>query len=192
MREHDICIPSAERDAVYIYNLDFKMLFSVQGSRSLVVPILQFTHHRLRSLTVLVELNEKKTKLRIFSPQATISTERPTLVGEVSANFYGWRMSRGQRNGSPRPLISIFYTRSRYFSIQVAPQLSLRGLVDPVPDPPLLRKCSSAGNRTRDLWIYSQELWPLDHKGGIYLPSHSFLHNFLIVLPSYRFPTSFQ
>jgi hypothetical protein len=25
--------------------------------------------------------------------------------------------------------------------------------VDPVPDPPLLRKSGSAGNRTQDLWI---------------------------------------
>jgi hypothetical protein len=38
----------------------------------------------------------------------TIPTERPTLVGEVSANFCGERVSRGQRNGSPRPLISVF------------------------------------------------------------------------------------
>jgi hypothetical protein len=48
--------------------------------------------------------------------------------------------------------------RSRYFSIQVAPQLSSRGSVDPVPDPLLLKKSGSAGNRTRDLMICSQEL----------------------------------
>jgi hypothetical protein len=30
--------------------------------------------------------------------------------------------------------------------------------VDPVPDPLLLRKSGSAGNRTRDLWVSSQEL----------------------------------
>ena len=41
-----------------------------------------------------------------------------------------------------------------------------RGWVDPVPDPLLLRKSGSAGNRTRDLCIYSQKLWPLDHRGG--------------------------
>jgi hypothetical protein len=35
----------------------------------------------------------------------TIPTERPPLVGEVSANFCGYRVSHGQRNGSPRPLI---------------------------------------------------------------------------------------
>jgi hypothetical protein len=38
----------------------------------------------------------------------TIPTERPPYVGEVSANFCGQRVLRGQRNGSPRPLISGF------------------------------------------------------------------------------------
>jgi hypothetical protein len=38
--------------------------------------------------------------------------------------------------------------------------------VDPVPDPPPLRKSGSAGNRIRDLWVSSQELWPLDHRRG--------------------------
>jgi hypothetical protein len=32
----------------------------------------------------------------------TIPNERPPLVGEVSANFCGQRVSRGQRNGPPR------------------------------------------------------------------------------------------
>jgi hypothetical protein len=38
----------------------------------------------------------------------TMPTERPPLVGEVSANFCGYRVSRDQRNGFPRPLISVF------------------------------------------------------------------------------------
>jgi hypothetical protein len=97
----------------------------------------------------------------------TIPTERPPLVGEVSANFYGYRVWRGQRNGSPRPLISVFYTRSRYIYIKLAPQLHTRGWVDLVPNPLLLRKSDSAGNLTADLWICSQELWPLDHRGGL-------------------------
>jgi hypothetical protein len=61
-----------------------------------------------------------------------------------------------------------FLDRSRYFFIQIAPQLSSRGWVDPIPDPLLLRKSGSAGNRTRDLWICSQELWPLDHNWLLY------------------------
>jgi hypothetical protein len=42
-----------------------------------------------------------------------------------------------------------FLDRSRYFFFQVAPQLYSRVWVDPVPDPLLLRKSDSAGNRTR-------------------------------------------
>jgi hypothetical protein len=38
--------------------------------------------------------------------------------------------------------------------------------VDPVPDPLLLTKSGRARNRTRDLWICRQKLWPLDHRGG--------------------------
>jgi hypothetical protein len=33
----------------------------------------------------------------------TIPTERTPIVGEVSANFCGWSVSRDQRNRSPRP-----------------------------------------------------------------------------------------
>jgi hypothetical protein len=54
-----------------------------------------------------------------------------------------------------------FLDRSCYFSFQVAPQLYSRGWVDSVPDPLLLWKSGIVGNRTLDLWICSQELWPL-------------------------------
>jgi hypothetical protein len=40
--------------------------------------------------------------------ERTISTERPPLVCKVSANFCGQNVSRGQRNGFPRSLISVF------------------------------------------------------------------------------------
>jgi hypothetical protein len=39
--------------------------------------------------------------------------------------------------------------------------------MDPVRDPPLLRKSGIAGNRTRNLWVCGQELCPLDHSGGL-------------------------
>jgi hypothetical protein len=38
----------------------------------------------------------------------TIPTDRPPLVGEVSANLCGQRVLRDQRNELPRPLISVF------------------------------------------------------------------------------------
>jgi hypothetical protein len=44
----------------------------------------------------------------ILVRKRTIPTERPPLVGEVSANFCGQRVSRGQRNRFPRALISVF------------------------------------------------------------------------------------
>jgi hypothetical protein len=68
----------------------------------------------------------------------------------------------------PNGRIIGFLGRSRYYFFQVAPQLYSRVWVDHVPDPLLLRKSGSAGNRTRDLWICSLELWPLDHRGGLF------------------------
>jgi len=46
--------------------------------------------------------------------------------------------------------------------------------VDPVPDPLLLRKSGSAGDRTQDLCICSQKLWPLDHRGGQWCKMNAF------------------
>jgi hypothetical protein len=101
-----------------------------------------------------------------FVRKRTIPTERPSLVGEVSANFLpiegvAWSVQR-----IPTAVNLGFLDRSRYFSIQVAPQLSSRGWVNPVPDPLLLRIFDSSGNRTWDLWICRQDRWPLDHRGG--------------------------
>jgi hypothetical protein len=44
-----------------------------------------------------------KTNSGALVRQRTIPTERPPLVGEVSANFSGERVSRDQRNESPPP-----------------------------------------------------------------------------------------
>jgi hypothetical protein len=49
---------------------------------------------------------------------------------------------------NPYGRIPGFLDRSRYFFFKVAPQLYSRGWVDPVPDPLLLWKSCSAGNRT--------------------------------------------
>jgi hypothetical protein len=49
----------------------------------------------------------------------------------------------------PYSRILAFLYRSRYFFFQVAHQFYPRGWVDPIPDPLLLRKSGSAGNRSR-------------------------------------------
>jgi hypothetical protein len=43
-----------------------------------------------------------------FVRERTIPTERPPLIGEVSVNFCGQRVSRGQRNGFSRSLNTVF------------------------------------------------------------------------------------
>jgi hypothetical protein len=53
-----------------------------------------------------------KTKLRGLSPQANYTDRATTAVGEVVPTFAGRGVLRGKRNGSPRPLISVFYTRA--------------------------------------------------------------------------------
>jgi hypothetical protein len=65
---------------------------------------------------------------------------------------------------NPYGCILGFLDRSRNFFFQVAPQLYSGGWVDPVPNPLLLTKSGSAENRTRNLWICSQELWPLGQR----------------------------
>jgi hypothetical protein len=95
--------------------------------------------------TKLLEVTLKKKELCGLSPQANYTDwERLPIFGEVSANFLrfegvAWSAQR----------ILGFLDRSRYFFFQAAPQLYSRGWVDPVPDPLLLRKSGSAGNRTR-------------------------------------------
>jgi hypothetical protein len=77
-----------------------------------------------------------------------------------------YRVSRGQCDGSVRPYSWISNLEPLLpLLFQVAPQLYSRGWLYPVPDP-LLRKYGSARNWCRKLWICSQELWPLDHRGG--------------------------
>jgi hypothetical protein len=64
----------------------------------------------------------------------------------------------------------------------------LRDLVDPVTDLLLLKKSGSAGNRTQELWVCSQEVWSLDHRGGQPLPLHIYIR--LIFCASARGPVT--
>jgi hypothetical protein len=71
-------------------------------------------------------------------------------------------VSRGHGGGTPTAVNLSFLERIRYLFFQVASHLSSWGWVDPVRDPLLLGKSDGAGNWTRDFWICSQELWPLN------------------------------
>jgi hypothetical protein len=116
--------------------------------------------------------------------ERTIPTKQPPLVGEVSANF----VDRGccvVSTTDPYGRILGFLDRSSYLFFQVALRLYSRGWVDPVPDPLLVRKSRSVVDRTRDLLICSQELWPLDHRGGRF--QHTLYRKLWYFMPSTLF-----
>jgi hypothetical protein len=116
---------------------------------------------------VTVNRTKKKTILRGLSPQmnytdwSTAACRRSKCL-ILRVEGVAWSAQR-----IPTAVNLGFLDPSRYFFIQVFPQLSSRGCVDPVTDLLLVRKSSSPGNPTRDLWICSQKLWPLDHRGGL-------------------------
>jgi hypothetical protein len=104
-------------------------------------------------------------KVTFSSSNSNIYTKR--IAGLSSRANYTDQAARGCRVVSatyPYGRILGFLDWSRYYFSQVATKLYSRGWVDTVPDLLLLRKSGSAGNRTRDLWICSQEHWPLDHR----------------------------
>jgi hypothetical protein len=113
-----------------------------------------------------VIFNESKTKLNWPPwPESTSEPSEHLLSVELVPTF----ANRGCHVVSvtdPYGRILGFLDRNPYFSFHVAAQLYLQGWVGPVPDPLLLRKSSSAGNRTQDLCIWSQELWALYHRDG--------------------------
>jgi hypothetical protein len=81
-----------------------KNLYLIHNSHS--------SFHRKMYIRLLVwchlcKITYKKTSVALVRKR-TILTERPPLVGEVSANFCGQRVLRGQRNGYPRSLILVF------------------------------------------------------------------------------------
>jgi hypothetical protein len=97
-----------------------------------------------RPLTIsrLFRITSRKTRISTvtileltttFSRNRTIPIGQPSLVEEVSVSFCEIRVWHDQHNVLPRPLISVFWTGASIF-IQVAPQLSTRGWVDPIPD----------------------------------------------------------
>jgi hypothetical protein len=95
----------------------------------------------------------------------TIRTELPPLVGEVHANFCWYRGVAWLAQWVRTAVNLGFLYWSRYFFISAAPFI-LKRLSRPVPDPLLLKKSGTAGNRTWGLWICSQERCPLDHRDG--------------------------
>jgi hypothetical protein len=66
-----------------------------------------------------IDTIKKKIKKNsmVWVRKRAIPNERPPPVGEVIANFCGWGVPRGQRDGSYGRILGFLY-RSRYFSIK--------------------------------------------------------------------------
>jgi hypothetical protein len=100
---------------------------------------------------------KKKNKLRCRSPQVNY-TDRATAAcwrsecQPFQVEGVVWSVQQ-----IPMAVNLGFLDQSPYSFIQVVPQLSSQGRVDPIPDPLLLRKSGRAGNRTWGLWIHSQK-----------------------------------
>jgi hypothetical protein len=92
--------------------------------------------------------------------ERTMPTERPPLVGEVVQTF----ADRGCREVSTTDSHGSLTQFSRPEPLLVLPSnfsVVLTRLSGPrVPDPLILRKSGSAGNRTQEIWNCSQKLWP--------------------------------
>jgi hypothetical protein len=94
-----------------------------------------------------MKLKQKKTP----RPQSASEVCRPS-DSRLSAKVVSTFADRGCHVVSaadPHGRVLGFLDRSRCFFFQAAPHLYSRGWVDPFPDPLLLRKSGSAGNRTR-------------------------------------------
>jgi hypothetical protein len=95
--------------------------------------------------------------------ERTMSTKRPSLVGEVCANFCRPRVPRGQRDRSLW-LYSRFYKPEPPLFPSSSSSIVLTRLSEPRSRPTASWKIWRESNP--DLWICSQELWPLHHRGG--------------------------
>jgi hypothetical protein len=69
---------------------------------------MQFKGKNVKKKQKFIFIKTKLKKSVAVVRKRIIPTERPPLVGEVSANLCGYRVLRGQRNEFPWPLISVF------------------------------------------------------------------------------------
>jgi hypothetical protein len=83
----------------------FVPVFLIRANKLKIGPKLWGRTKKIGKITIGTTL--KKTPWPVVRKQ-TIVTERLPLVGEISANFCKQRVSRGQCNKSPWPLISVF------------------------------------------------------------------------------------
>jgi hypothetical protein len=86
-----------------------------------LVSLLSFQKTSLRKSCLEKTLEKYSERVQLMNSVAlvcerSISTERPPLVGEVSANSCGFSVLRDHRDGSPTAVFLVFYTGAATFS----------------------------------------------------------------------------
>jgi hypothetical protein len=99
-----------------------------------------------------------KTNSVAFSPTRAIPTERPPHFGEIYCQLLRIGGCRMVSAAVPTAVNLSCLDRSRYFFFQVALHLSSPGLSGPLSKLTDTQKSGSAKNRTRNLWVCSQEV----------------------------------
>jgi hypothetical protein len=125
-----------------------------------------------------------KTKLHGLSPRANYTDRATAACRRSECQRLRIKGATCQRDGSLGPY-SRFSKQEPLLFYQVAPQLYSRGWVDPVPDPQFFFSYCRESNP--GLRICSQELWPLDHRGG-----HCHSIQFLIYQATVLYPSNMQ
>jgi hypothetical protein len=111
--------------------------------------------------------SNKTTNSVVWVSERTIPTKRPPLVCEVGANS----VPLGQRDSSLRSY-SRFSRPEPLLFLSSSSSVVLKKLSGPRSKPTTSQKIWQRRESNPDLWICSQELWPLDHRGGRLFPSN--------------------
>jgi hypothetical protein len=136
---------------------------------------------------------KQKTNSVALCPQANYTDwVTATCRRNLVPAFVDRRVSRGQLGGSPTVVNLSFLDHIPYFSFKWLLIYSHKGRVDPVPDALQLRKSGGAGNRTRDLWVSSQELWPLESDIRYVSALRIQIMSFSFDVQLHEWPMSFQ
>jgi hypothetical protein len=101
----------------------------------------------------------------VWVRERTIPTERPPLVGEVRANFLRIKGATWSAWRIPTAVISVFLTGTATFYFKWLLSCSHEAEWIPFQTHCFSESLVAPGIKP-DLWICSQELWPLDHRGG--------------------------
>jgi hypothetical protein len=118
--------------------------------------------------------------------ERTIPTKRPPLVSDVSANFLRIEVCRVVSVTDPYDRILGFLDQRRYFFLPSSISIVLTRLSGLRSRPTTSLKIWYLRESKPDLWIWTQELWPLGHR-IITLLNHK-IHDLWLLLSEQFFP----